>query len=230
MRILLIIQGDYGRRYVETLKEYGPSAWEIDHYAFSAKLSLDVDDSWEDILPPSLPQCDLLLMLQEESVVAEMTPDLAKMTGARAVIAPIDNKAYLPSGLARQIRKKLAAKGIEMVHPLAFCSITEDDSENPFIKEFAKYFGRPKVQITVEKDKVSEVKVLREAPCGNTRYVAKHLVGVPVKDAVEQAGLMHHAHPCTTTMTMDPEIGDTLMHHAGLMTKQAVEEAIQGKA
>ncbi len=229
MRILLVIQGDYGRKYVETLKNYGPPEWEIHHHAFPAKISLGVDDSWEDLLPPDLPQCDLLLMLQEEPVVAEMTPDLVKMTGARAVIAPIDNKAYLPSGLARQIKKKLAAKGVEMIHPLVFCSITEKDSQNPYIQDFVRYFGRPELEITVEKDKVSEVKILREAPCGNTRYVAKNLAGIPVKDAVEQSGLLHHAHPCTATMTMDPEIGDTLMHHAGLMTKQAVEEALKSK-
>ncbi len=188
-----------------------------------------MDDSWEDLLPPGLPGADLLLMLQEEPVVAEMAPDLVKMTGARAVIAPIDNKAHLPSGLARQIKKKLAAKGIEMLHPLVFCSITENDSSNPHVQMFTRYFGRPKVEIYVTKDKISEVKVLRDAPCGNTRYVAKNLVGVPVKDAVEQSGLLSHAHPCTATMTMDPEIGDTLMRHAGLMTKQAVEEALNAK-
>ena len=229
MRILLVIQGDHGMRYVEALKNHGPSDWVIDHYAFAAKLSIGVDDSWDDILPSDLPQYDLMLMLQEEPVVVEMAPDLAKLTGVKAIIAPIENKAYLPSGLARQVSKKLAKKGIEMIHPLVFCSITEDDSENPYIKEFARYFGRPKVEITLDKDKVGGVKVLRDAPCGNTRYVAQHLVGVPVKDAVEQSGLMHHAHPCTTTMTMDPEIGDTLMHHAGLLTKQAVGEAIKGK-
>lgn len=228
MKILLVMQSDYGMRYVETIKSYGPSDWEIDHYIFPAKISLGIDDSWEDILPPNLPQYDLLVMLQEDPVVVEMVPDLVKMTGARAVIAPIDNKAFLPPGLARQISKKMAARGVEMVHPLVFCSITEDDSDNPYIKAFASCFGRPKVEIELDKDKVGEVKVLRDAPCGNTRYVAQHLVGVPLKDAVEQAGLMHHAHPCNTTMTMDPEIGDTLMRHAGLLTKQAVEEALKG--
>ncbi|MEW5953141.1 MAG: DUF166 family protein [Bacillota bacterium] len=229
MRILLVIQTDNGMRFVEAIKTYGPSDWVVEHYAFPAKLSLGVDDEWDDILPSDLPQYDLLLMLQEEPVVVEMAPDLAKMTGAKAIIAPIENKAHLPTGLARQVAKKLAKKGIEMLHPLVFCSLTENDSENPYIKEFAKYFGRPEVEITREKDKVGGVKVLRDSPCGNTRYVAQHLVGVPVKNAVEESGLMHHAHPCTTTMTMDPEIGDTLMHRAGLITKQAVEEALKGK-
>lgn len=229
LRILLVIQTDNGMRFVEAIKTYGPSDWVVEHYAFPAKLSLGVDDEWDDILPSDLPQYDLLLMLQEEPVVVEMAPDLAKMTGAKAIIAPIENKAHLPTGLARQVAKKLAKKGIEMLHPLVFCSLTENDSENPYIKEFAKYFGRPEVEITREKDKVGGVKVLRDSPCGNTRYVAQHLVGVPVKNAVEESGLMHHAHPCTTTMTMDPEIGDTLMHRAGLITKQAVEEALKGK-
>jgi NADH-quinone oxidoreductase subunit E len=227
LRILLIIQGDYGRRYLEAMTQYAPAGWEINYYVFPEKLAIGIDDSLEDFLPSSLPGCDLLLMLQEDPVVAEMAPHLAKITGASAVIAPIDNKAFLPSGLARQIRKKLAEREIALVHPLVFCALTEEDSASPHIRAFARYFGRPKVEITLDKDKVAAVKVLRDAPCGNTRYVAKNLVGVHVKDAMEQAGLLHHAYPCVATMTHDDEIGDTLMHQAGLMTKTAVEEALK---
>lgn len=227
MRILLIIQGDYGRRYVEAMTRYAPRGWEINHHTFPEKLAIGIDDALDDFLPPNLPGCDLLLMLQEDPVVAEMAPHLAEMTGAGAVIAPIDNKAHLPSGLARQIRKKLGQKEIAMVHPLVFCALTEEDSTDPQIQAFARHFGRPKVEVILDKDKVAAVKVLRDAPCGNTRYVAENLVGVHVKDACEQAGLLHHAHPCVATMTHDQEIGDTLMHQAGLMTKTAVEEALK---
>lgn len=227
MRLLLIIQGDYGRRYVEAMTQYAPFGWEVNHYVFPEKLSIGIDDSLEDFLPPSLPGGDLLLMLQEDPVVAEMAPYLAEMAGVKAVLAPIENKAYLPSGLARQIKKKLAERDIAMVHPLVFCALAEEDSANPYIQAFARHFGRPKVEIALDKDKIAEVKVLRDAPCGNTRYVAKNLVGVHVKDAVEKAGLLHHAYPCVATMTHDQEIGDTLMHQAGLMTKTAVEEALK---
>ena len=50
-----------------------------------------------------------------------------------------------------------------------------------------------------------------------------------MKDAVESSGILHHNHPCMATMVMDAELGDTLMHHAGLQVKLAVDEAIKRK-
>jgi hypothetical protein len=129
--------------------------------------------------------------------------------------------------LARQLKKKLEAKGIEFLHPMTFCTLTEKMTQNELILEFLKYFGRPRVELRFENERVKEVKVLRDAPCGNTRYVAEHLIGTHMKDAVESSGILHHNHPCMATMVMDAEIGDTLMHHAGLQVKLAVEEAIK---
>ncbi|MBT9130465.1 MAG: hypothetical protein DDT40_00183 [candidate division WS2 bacterium] len=226
MRILLIIQGDFGARFVENITKYKPVSWEVASYTFPQNISIGIDESFDRFLPQSLPKSDLLIMLQENSMVAEMTPNLTKICKAKAVIAPIDNKAYLSSGLARQIKNKLLSAGIEMVYPMTFCTLTEKDSDNIFIKEFTRYFGKPSLAISLEMEKVKQVEIIREAPCGNTRFVAQHLVGIHKKDAVEQSGLMHHQHPCLATMTMDKEIGDTLMHHSGLMTKLAVEEAL----
>lgn len=229
MKILLVIQGDYGRRFVDNINKHKPSKWFVESYAFPKNISLAVDESFDRFLPQSLPESDLLIMLQENPVVAEMAPNLANICKAKAVIAPIDNKAYLSSGLARQIKNKLLREEIEMVYPMTFCTLTEKDSDNLFIKEFARYFGKPSLTISLELEKVKQVEIIRETPCGNTRFVAQHLIGVHRKDAVEQSGLMHHQHPCLATMTMDKEIGDTLMHHSGLMTKLAVEEALTCK-
>lgn len=226
MRILIIIQGDYGRRFLENISKHSPSTWIIDHYEFPINIPVMFDEPLEKHIPKELHFCDLLLMLQENPVVAEMTTKIAELTGAKAVIAPIDNKAYLPSGLARQIKSKLAQKGIDMVFPMTFCTLTNKESDNKFITEFSQFFGKPKLTIELENEKVSEVGIMCEAPCGNTRFVAQHLIGIHKKDAVEQSGLLHHQHPCLATMVMDREIGDTLMHHSGLMTKLAVEEAL----
>ena len=226
MKILIIIQGDFGKRFLENIKNNAPKDWEILEYKWTKKLPLVVDD-FSEYLPESLPECDLLISLQEVQTVAEMIPEFVKMSDAKAVLAPIDNKSYLSSGLARQLKKRLEKDGIEFIYPLAFCTLSEKDTKNELILEFLKYFGMPKLEIEIEKDKVKEVKVFRDAPCGNTRFVAENLVGCNVKDAVEKSGILHHNHPCFSTMTMDQELGDTLMHHAGLQTKLAVEEGIK---
>ena len=93
--------------------------------------------------------------------------------------------------------------------------------------EFAKYFGKPELDMELDKDKIKRVAVVKGAPCGCTPYVAEGLVGIWERDAVEKAGLLHHQYPCLSTMVMDQEFDDTLMHRAGLMTKLAAEKAIK---
>ncbi len=228
MRLLILIQGDYGKRMVDNIKEHAPKDWEVSSYTFPPSLPTVIDEPAQ-FLPKEVPAADLLISLGEHPGVAQLIPDIVERSGAKAVIAPADNRAWLPAGLARQVRNKLAAMRVEMVYPVPFCSLTEKHSSNPYILEFARYFGRPEVNIQLSGDKIKEVTISREAPCGNTRFVAKGLVGVWVGDAVEQAGLLHHQHPCLATMGIDPEFNDTLMHRAGLAIKQAVEEALKSK-
>ncbi|MDI7261393.1 MAG: DUF166 family protein [Thermodesulfobacteriota bacterium] len=226
MKLLILYEGDYGKRFWENIGQHAPGGWEVKGYHYTKKIPTFVEEL-SDYLPRDLPTCDLLLSVQEHPVVAEMIPLFIKEVGARAVIAPIDNKAYLTPGLARQLKKKLEKDDIEFLHPMTFCTLSEKMSKNELILEFVKSFGRPEVKIEFEKEKVEEVRVIRDAPCGNTRYVAEHLIGTHMKDAVESSGILHHNHPCMATMVMDAELGDTLMHHAGLQVKMAVEEALK---
>ena len=229
MRVLVAIQGYYGQRMVDNIKQRCPDNWEVNSYIFPTNLPAIVEDA-DEFLPRELPAADLLISLGEHPGVAQMIPDMVKRSGARAVIAPADSRAWLPFGLARQIQRKLESLGVDMVYPVPFCTLTEKDSQNPYIGEFSKYFGRPELDVAFYKDdkhRISKVDVIREAPCGSTRFVADGLPGVWFRDAVEKAGLLHHQFPCLATMVMDRELGDTLMHRAGAMIKQAVDKPIK---
>jgi hypothetical protein len=226
MRILVALQGHYGQRIADNIRKYGPAGWKVYSFTFAQALPAIIDDAGE-FLPKELPAADLLISLGEHPGVAQMIPDIVKKSGAKAVIAPADNRVWLPPGLAKQIKRKLESMGVDMVYPVPFCTLTEKDSQNPHIKEFAKYFGKPEVDIELDKDRIKRVAVIRGTPCGCTPYVADGLVGIWERDAVEKAGLLHHQYPCLSTMVMDQEFEDTLMHHAGLMTKLAAEKAIK---
>ncbi|MFP3897803.1 MAG: DUF166 domain-containing protein [Dehalococcoidia bacterium] len=229
MRILIAIQGYYGERMVDNIRRHAPADWEVNHVTFPAGLPNIIDDA-DEFLPKELTVADLLISLGEHPGVAQMIPDMVKRSGARAVIAPADNRAWLPIGLARQTQKKMESMGVDMVYPVPFCSLTEKDSQNPYIQEFARHFGRPEVDMEFYQDdrhRVGKVTVNREAPCGSTRFVADRLVGVWFRDATEQAGLLHHQFPCMATMAMDREFEDTLMHRAGNMLKQTVQQSIK---
>ncbi|MBL7061939.1 MAG: hypothetical protein ISS54_04310 [Dehalococcoidia bacterium] len=226
MRVLIAIQGHYGQRMVDNIKQHCPADWEVNCHTFPPNLPPIVDDA-DEFLPRELPAADLLISLGEHPGVAQMIPDMVQRTGAKAVIAPADNRVWLPPGLAMQIQRKLGSVGVDMVYPVPFCTLTEKDSQNPYIREFARYFGRPEVEVDFDRDHINKVTVIREAPCGSTRYVADGLIGIWDRDAVEKAGLLHHQYPCLATMVMDQEFEDTLMHRAGLMTKLAVEKGMK---
>jgi hypothetical protein len=226
MRILVAIQGHYGQRIADNIRKYGPADWKVFSYTFPQDLPAIVDDA-DEFLPKELPAADLLISLGEHPGVAQMIPEMVEKSGAKAVIAPADNRAWLPPGLAKQVKNKLDSMGVEMVYPVPFCTLAEKDSQSQHIREFAKYFGRPELDIELDKDRVKRVAVIRGTPCGCNQYVADGLPGVWERDAMEKAGLLHHQYPCLATMVVDQEFEDTLMHRAGLMTKLAVEKAIK---
>lgn len=228
MRVLLLIQGSYGQRMVHNIRKYAPGEWEIYHVNLPLNLPAIIDDA-DEYIPRELPQADLLISLGEHQSVAQMIPDFVEKTGAKAVIAPADNRSWLPPGLARQIQNRLLQKGIDMVYPVPFCLLSQKDSTNRYIAEFARYFGVPDVSVDIDDERILKVSVKREAPCGSTRYVEEHLPGVRISEAVEQSGLQHHQYPCLATMVKDAEFDDTLMHRAGLALKLAVEKAIKVK-
>jgi hypothetical protein len=236
MRILVLVTGDYGWRHVENMKQHGPTDWQIETWRTPVVLP-PVLDYPEEYLPESLPACDLILSLAEVKGVAEMIPDIAKMTGARAVIAPIDSVAWLPVGLARQLRDWLDRMGIPCVTPKPFCSLTEthynalrqkQPYDDPLIRAFAQHYGMPAFRATVDEKtrQIVELAVTRDACCGCARYVAAKLAGTPIDDAVDASGLHHHHYPCQASMGIDVQYGDTLLHISGNEMKDAVKEAL----
>jgi len=226
MKILAIVQGNYGKRMAEAWQEHGPADWTIETLEITSSLPTMMEEPSE-FLPQDIPKTDLVISLGEHPGVAELLPDIVKASGARAVIAPVDNRAWLPPGLAKQLEGGLQKMGVAVTFPVTFCALQEGDSDNPLIKEFARPFGCPEVEITVEADRVKEARVIRSAPCGSTYFVADELKGTKVMDAEEKSGILHHNYPCLATMNVDWQFNDTLMHRAGYFTKQAVNRALK---
>ena len=226
MKILAIVHGNYGKRMVEAWQEHGPAQWEIETLEITSSLPTMMEDPSE-FLPQDIPKADLVISLGEHPGVAELLSAIVKASEARAVIAPVDNRAWLPPGLAKQVERDLQKMGVPVVFPVTFCALKEGDSDNPLIQEFARLFGVPEVEIGVEADRVKEARVIRSAPCGSTYFVAEELKGTKTQDAEEKSGILHHNYPCLATMNVDWQFHDTLMHRAGYFTKQAVKQALK---
>ena len=125
MKVLALVTGDYGHRHVQNMERHLLAGWQIATWQTPTRLPIVLDyyDEW---LPNSLDPADLILSLAELPGVAELIPDLAKLCGAKAVIAPIDSQAWLPFGLARQLREWLVRIDVACVTPMPFCAFTEN--------------------------------------------------------------------------------------------------------
>jgi hypothetical protein len=234
-RVLAVTQGLWGERIAANVVNHAPGDWEVKVWSAPRVIPPIVDDP-DEFLPDELPGTDLLLALGEAAGLAQLIPDIVRMTGARSVLAPIDRSESLPSGLALQLEGWLAEVGVPIVFPMPFCSLTPETInrpprkatyDDPLVRRFAAHFGRPVFKATVDKDRIGGIEVVRDAACGCARHVADGLVGVAIEDAVEEAGLLHHHFPCLASMNKDPEYQDTLMHVSGNILKDSLKEEIQ---
>jgi len=226
MRIVVLYNNFYGQRFRDNLEKYSPHSWEIVGYLFDRPLPAVIDDP-EELLPSDLPHGDLLVYVGQDRTLAELVADIAQACQVREVIAAADSRAHFPTGLARQVQRRLARLRIPAVFPVPFCSLTEDTAQGPFARELSKRFGKPRLSIRLREGRVESISVERGAPCGNTVYVAERMPGIRVEDCVEQAGLLFHAHPCMGGMDLDREIGDTVLHFAGHMVMDAVRGELE---
>ena len=239
MKILTIVSGEYGKRHFRNISEHGPNEWELTIWD-APKVLPPIVDYPEDYLPGSFEPADLILSFAENKSVAELLPDIAKMTGAKGVIAAVDDESWLPRGLATQLRGWLERQEVVCVTPKPLCSLTEHDFgvtfrerieyQNKEIAAFAKYFGKPEmlIQVDAKGKAIESVEVVRDAVCGCARYVAENLPGISVDDAEEKAGLLHHHYPCMASMKKLREFNmDTLMHNSGHIIRNNVAEQIK---
>lgn len=240
MKILAIISGEYGVRHVDNVRSHCPEGWTIvETWKAPAALPLIMDYP-EEFLPPSFPEADLILSFAENKSVAELIPEIAKMTGARGVVVAVDSESWLPRGLARQLIGWLERMNVACATPKPLCSLTERDYKvtkreretyvSPIISEFAKYFGQPDIRLTINEGlgTVSGAVVQRDAVCGCARHVADKLVGLSVDEAEERAGLFHHHFPCLASMVkLNDYNHDTLMHESGHLLQENLAEQLK---
>jgi len=167
---------------------------------------------------------DLVVFLGESASAFSLLPTTLKHINTRAVIAPVDDYSWLPLGLERQIRSELDNLDVSAVFPRTFCTLAPVGI--PAIDEFARIFGAPKLELTVEDGIVKTARVLRGSPCGSTQYLAEKLPGTNVEKASERGALLVQTYPCLASRQIDHYFSDAPIHVAGRVASKAVENAL----
>ena len=205
MRILVVTQGPYGERIARNVRDNAPGGWTVAEVALPKALPPLIDEP-DDFLPQSIPEADLLIAAGESSGAAQLTTDIATRSKARAAIAPIDNSAWLPQGLANQIKRELAGAGTAAVFP------------------------KLRIQVNPDTRLIDRVDVERDSACGSVAHTATRMIGLSADKADTKSGLILHHYPCLCSMTqeqIDDRLYDTLMHVSGYIMNEEVAEQVK---
>lgn len=232
--VLAVTQGLWGERIAENIQRYAPPHWTVIAWSAPRGIPPIVEDP-EEYITTAIPKADLLLALGDTAGLAQLIPDIARMSGCASVLAPIDRNEALPKGLVEQLRGWLEAMGVRSTFPRPLCTLSEETInrwpiveryDDPLVREFAHWFGQPKLSLTFDGAVVSGAEVVRDSACGCARSVAEGLMGVRADEAVERAGMLHHHYPCLASMNVDGDYRDTLMHVSGNCLKDEVAAAV----
>lgn len=150
--------------------------------------------------------------------------DQAARAGAKALIAPVEDPAWVRPGVANQAARRARELGIEAAFPKPFCALGED-AATPAINQFLRHFriGYPEVRVTTRGGRIEKVEVKRSSPCGCAYFMARNLEGKPIDEhLVEVLAQAWHGYPCIASMAMDPQLKDTILHRGGYIHRDAV--------
>lgn len=220
LRMFILTSGKYGSRIINNIAQKGLASSIVGIHEVGDNLPEFIDNVWE-FVPENLPEADLILSIGLYGDINMIIPVVARKTGAKSIIVPIHDPKQIPFGLQKEMEAEV--EGAKIVFPKPFCTL--EPVGDKFIDEFAETFGKPELEIEAD-GLIKSIEVKRGAPCGSTWFVAEKLANIPVEEAEFEAGGRYHNYPCLASMTVDPLVGDTLMHLAGYKIKEAVKKEL----
>ena len=218
----VITRGKYGKRLIETILQ------KTDLKVISAEIPAllpDFIDEPEDFLEGLHLNTDVFNteILVTYSLHPDITPQIARMAGKKGVKALI-----VPGGASKAPVKELEQISQEYGIYIEVDDICCNLSSNPAISDFTDKLSSPMLEVTINEDKVEQVKVIRGAPCGSTWHMADGLKGVSLKDAPAKAGLLIQQYPCRAVRGNKGGIHESAKLHKDAVSK-AIEQAIRKK-
>jgi len=214
----VITRGKYGHRLIETIKEHSDfSVVTVDLPEFVPMFIEEPDEFLEAL------DFDRRVFSAEIVITYSLHPDLTSSIARLAAEAGV-RSLIVPGGSSRasipELKKISEASGMDIEVDEICCTL----EPNAFNRPFTDIFGSPLLKVRTKDGKISEVDVLKGAPCGSTWHMAKEIVGIPVKDAPPKAGLLIQHYPCKASRGDQGGI-----HESGELHKQAFIKALESK-
>ena len=93
--------------------------------------------------------------------------------------------------------------------------------------QYGEHFGSPRFKVSLNGATISEVSVIKGAPCGATWEAAEKMKGLPKEDAVIKMGLISQMFCVADPSGWDPISGRSPVHIAGELHSSALKMAMQ---
>ncbi len=157
-----------------------------------------IDDP-ENYLPKQAPKADIIVAIGIQIDILTAIPRLVQKVGAKGIVVPIEDVGWCSQKIQRNIEKELIDMDVESSFPKPFCMMEE--SGKPIIDTFVKEYkiGRPHLEITIRKDRIIDVEVLRSAPCGSSWFTAHEIKDTNLNDLDRTIWRSHRGYPCTAS-------------------------------
>jgi len=202
-KVVVFQQNGSGEKKISGLREYGGDLFELEIVNIDEVLPLVLDDTSE-YLPKDV-SCNLVLDFLRHN---DLSTDLVVLCEKREI-------PLIASG------KKITGKGI--FTPPTCCGLPRLDG----LGSYGDNFGAPEFEVEIEDGKISDVKVVRGAPCGASWEAAKRLIGHPAEDAVRKIGLETQFYCYADPGGWDPIYGKSPVHFAGKIHSKQLQKSIK---
>lgn len=202
VRVGVASDGKFGDRAFGMIRNVFPTTWILVPYPSVAVL---------DEVDLTLPDCDLIISYARH-------PDVI------LAIAGLGEPLILGINPGPGLVRQAARINPRTIAPVTMCSLLPETGI-PEVDRFAAVFGCPLFEVDLHGDRIQDVRILREAPCGSTRSVVPELVGRTLSEATIRSFGLRVCHHCAA-----PRLGRTCdKEYAGFHHCIALLDAI-GKA
>ncbi|MEE4241527.1 MAG: DUF166 family (seleno)protein DfsP [Desulfopila sp.] len=106
--------------------------------------------------------------------------------------------------------------------PFTCCGLGKSDN----LGEYGKQFGFPEYSVSIEENRITDIEVLRGAPCGATWIAILDVIGCTVERALHLLPLRVQQNCYANPAAFDPISGKSPVHYAGYAHIAALKKAI----
>ncbi len=204
-KIMVFQQNGSGKTKIAGINKFGEKQFIIETFDIDLPLPPVVDDT-----SPYLP----------ETIKADIVLDYLKHRDLSDDLSVLCKKLDIPmisSG------KKITLGNA--VCPPVCCAL----SRQTRLGDYGRAFGKPEIEVIVEKNMIVEIKVLKGAPCGATWHAAEKIKNMPIEKALTRFGLEVQFFCSADPASWDPLWGKSPVHLAADIHSAVLKAGLKKK-